>query len=264
MKVASSRRRSCLLLQLAWGDGRLRGGRVACTFNLEVTDDMKFAKRRFLCLMLVSLCLACYARAQSRAPQADVKTFVTEYVAAFDAKDAARLQALYESKSRACIAAEDKEFYDFSLAVMWQDTIPPKYTFTVSAVNENNLKAIETFGWFPLKPTHELHIDYQQGDDSGTVIVYLVRENGRWLADQPCATEQTVKQFRDGAPARKAAEAHYKALARAIREPLRSQLVALLREHKTGDAIERYKKASGTDGQTAMLVIDQLALEARH
>ena len=233
-------------------------------FTRGTTNDMNFVKRGSRCLILVSLCTACCARAQSQASQADSKAFVTEYVAAFDAKDAARLQALYDSKSRACITAEDKEFYDAALAAMWRNPIPEKYTFTVSAVNENNLKAIETFGRFPLKPARELHIDYQQGDDSGTVVVYLVQENGRWLADQPCPSEQTLKKFRDEAPARKEREAHYKSLAAAIQEPLRSQLIALLREHKTGEAIDRYKGATGQDVQTAMFVINQLALEPRH
>jgi hypothetical protein len=233
-------------------------------FSVGMTNDKKFVKRRSLCLILLSLSTACYAHAQSQVSQAEIKPFVTEYIAAYNAKDAARLQALYDSKSRACITAEDKDFYDASLAAMWREPIPAKYTSTISAVDENNLKGIESFGHFPLKPTRELHIDYQQGDDAGTVVVYLVQENGRWRADQPCPTEQTVKRFRDEAPARKEREAHYRLLVGTIQEPLRSQLIALLRDHKTGEAIDRYKAASGQDTQTAMLVINQLSLEPRH
>ncbi len=219
---------------------------------------MKFVTCRSLCLILVSLCTACYALAQSQPSQAEAKAFVTEYVAAYDAQDAARLQALYDSKSQTCLAAEDKDFRDAELAATWRTSIPAKYTFTVSAVNENNLRAIETFGRFPLKPARELHIDYQQGDDLGTVVVYLVQENGRWRAEQPCPTEQMLKQFRDNAPAMKEREAHYKSLAGAIQEPLRSQLLALLREHETAKAIDRYKEVSGQDTKTAMFVIDSL------
>lgn len=231
-----------------------------------ITDVMKKVRRRsgWLILILVSLCTAWFTSAQSQVSQSDAKAFVREYVAAYNAKDAARLQALYDSKSRACIAAEDRDFYDFTLAVMWREQIPANYTFTVSVVDENNLKAIETDGRFPVKPALELHIDYQQGDDSGTVVVYLVRENGRWAADQPCPTEQALKQFRNDAPERKEREARYKSIAGTIQEPLRSQLIALLREHKTGEAIRRYKEASGQDYQTAMFVIGQLALEPRH
>lgn len=209
--------------------------------------------------MLVSLCAAGYARAQSQGAEAAVKVFVRSYVAAFNGKDANRLLGLYSSGSRACITAEDKAFYDASLAAMWQRPIPANYTFSVSAVNEKNLKVIESFGRFPQKPKRELHIDYQQGEDSGTVVQYLVRENGRWVADQPCPTQETLKRFREEAPARKKLEAHYQMLAAAIREPLRGELMALLREHKTGEAIDRYKQASGKDYRTAMFVIHELA-----
>jgi hypothetical protein len=225
---------------------------------------MRFVKCRSLCLILISLCAACCARAQAQVSQAEAKAFVTEYVAAYDSKDAARLQALYDFKSRACFTGEGKDFYDGALAVMWRNPIPANYTFTVSAINEINMKAIESFGRFALKPTRELHIDYQQGDDVGSVVVYLAHQNGRWRADQPCPSEQSLKQFRDEAPARKEREAHFKSLADAIQEPVRSQLIALLREHKTAAAIDRYKEASGQDSQTAMLVINQLALEPKH
>ena len=191
------RRRACLWLHLTCDEVRLRGVGSACTLFLWRLTIMKFVKRRSLWLILISLCAACYARAQTQVSQADAKAFVTQYVAAYNSKDAARLQGLYDSKSRACFTGEGKDFYDCALAAMWRDPIPAKYTFKVSALNEINMKAMESFGRFALKPTRELHIDYQQGDDLGSVIVYLVQENGRWRADQPCASEQSLKEFRD-------------------------------------------------------------------
>ena len=217
-------------------------------------------KRSDVCLILVGLCTACYVRAQSQPSQADAKAFVTAYVAAFNGKNMARLQALYDSRSRACLTGKDKDFYEALQANAWEDPVPANYTFTVSGINEINLKAIESMGRFALKPAYELHINYQQGNDLGSVDVYLVQENGRWFADQPCATEQTLKQFRDDAPARKEREAHYKSVADAIQEPLRSQLIALLRKHETATAIDQYKKASDQDYREAMQVIHQLKL----
>ena len=46
-----------------------------------------------------------------------------------------------------------------------------------------------------------------------------------------------------------------------IPEALRSQLIALLREHKTSEATRRYKEASGQDYGTSILVIHVLAHE---
>jgi hypothetical protein len=80
---------------------------------------------------------------------------VAQYVAAINAKDAARLRALYSSQSQACIATEDKDFYNATLEGLWQEPIQVNHTVTISAVNENNFKAVETLGHFPAKPTRE-------------------------------------------------------------------------------------------------------------
>jgi hypothetical protein len=214
---------------------------------------MRFRLPRALFTLSLGLALIPVAHSQGALPP-DVKNFATQYIAAINAKDEARLTALYSSQSRACIAAEDRDFYKMALDTMWHEPIPSNATITVSAVNEGNLKAIESFGAFPAKPTRELHIDYQVGNDGGLVIVYLVTENGHWAADQPCPTAESVKQFHAG----DAARAHYKQMAQEIQEPLRAQLIAFLRQHDTASAIDRYHAASGQDKNTSMLVIDAL------
>jgi len=145
-----------------------------------------------------------------------------------------------------------------------RDSIPANYTLSVMAPNEGNLKALESMGerW-PLKPTQEIHIDYQQGDDSGSVVVWLVRENGRWLGDFPCVTDAAIKEFRDNAAKNKELLAKYKAMADGIKEPLRSELLAMLRAHETGRATDRYHAATGHDERTSMLVMNALKDETR-
>ena len=91
---------------------------------------------------------------------------------------------------------------------------------------------------------NELHIDYQQGEESGTVIIWLARENGRWVGDFLCATEKALKQYRDDAPQRKQLEARYKALADGIQQPLRGELIAMHRDHKRSSALARYREAA--------------------
>jgi hypothetical protein len=227
------------------------------------TDRMKMTSYGAACLVLMGLCGSRDAPAQSQATPPDVKMFVTQYVAAFNAKDMARLQALYHPRSLACITSENRSFYEDEITAEWRDPIPKDYTLSVSPVNENNLKAIEQFGKFPVRPDQELQINYQLGDRGGMVAIYLVRDNGRLFEDYPCATDQTIKQYRDDAPARAQRAAHYKALTGANPEPLRSQVMALLREHKTSEATTRYKEASGQDYGTSMHVIDVLAHEAQ-
>jgi hypothetical protein len=93
--------------------------------------------------------------------------------------------------------------------------------------------------------------------------VYLIYENGRWFYDYPCATDEAIKQYRENATANETALAHYKALASANKEPLRSELLNLLRAHKTGTATDRYHQATGQDYKTAMCVLNALKTGAR-
>lgn len=214
-------------------------------------------------LCLLSCLLVSCAHTQAQGVSGDVKNFVTQYVAAFNAKDMRQLNALLHPKSLACVTPENKNYYDEAMAVHLRDPIPANYTFTVSPVNQSNMKSMESMWRFPVPPTGQLQIEYQQGEDSGIVLVYLVQENGRWLQDDPCATEQTLKEFREDAAARKQRIAEHKAMAAAIKEPLRSELIGLLREHNTSTATKRYQEATGKDYETSMFVIYELESEAR-
>jgi len=193
----------------------------------------------------------------------DMKNFVTQFVAAKNAKDIARQRLFLYPKSLACVTPENKDYYD-AMASHIGDPIPPNYKFSVMPVNEGNLKALESMGQrWTVKPSQELHIDYQQGDDVGGYVVYLIHENGRWFYDYPCATDAAIKEYRDNSAANEAALAHYKSLASEIKEPLRSELLDLLRAHKTGTATDRYHELTGQDYKTSMYVINALKEETR-
>jgi hypothetical protein len=204
------------------------------------------------------------ARAQSaQGVPGEVKNFVTQYVAATNARDIVRLRLFLYPKSLACITPENKDYYD-AMASQIAEPIPPNYTFSLRPVHEGNLKALESMGQrWTVKPAQELHIDYQQGDDVGGHIVYMVQENGRWFYDLPCATDAAIKEYRDNAAANEAALARYTAIASEIKEPLRSELLGLLRAHKTATATDRYHEATGQDYKTSMYVMNALKTEAR-
>ena len=204
------------------------------------------------------------ARAQSaQGIPGDVKNFVTQYVAATNARDIVRLRLFLYPKSLACITPENKDYYD-EMASHIAEPIPPNYTYSLLPVHEGNLKALESMGQhWTVKPAQELHIDYQQGDDVGGYIVYMIHENGRWFYDLPCATDAAIKEYRDNAAANEAALARYRAIASEIKDPLRSELLGLLRAHKTATATDRYHEATGQDYKTSMYVMNALKTEAR-
>jgi hypothetical protein len=234
-----------------------------------MTLAARAAVRASLLVLFMFITSHVFAQNQPAMPQGQavppgIRVFASQYVMAFNSKDPRQLLALQHPTSLACITPENKDYYDGALAMQMRDSVPANYTVSVMTPNEGNLKALESMGMrWPLKPEQEVHIDYQEGEDATGIVVYLVRQNGRWFGDFPCATDATIKQFRDGAAERQAAAARYKAIADGIKEPLRSELIGLLRAHETGRATERYRNTSGQDGRTSMLVMDALRDEIR-
>jgi hypothetical protein len=214
-------------------------------------------------LLVASMFLSSCAHSQAQGIRGDIKEFVAQYVAALNAKDTVRLNSFLHPKSIACVTKDTKPYYDEGMAIHLRDPIPANYTYTLSPLDTKAPQPLEGYAQFPVRPSHQLQIEYDEGEDHGVVLVWLVQEKDRWLQDDPCATEQVLKQFRDDEPARKERVAKHKALVAAIQEPLRSELLALLREHKTVTATKRYQEASGENYETSMFVIYELTPEAR-
>ncbi|MGC2618923.1 MAG: hypothetical protein WA414_07760 [Acidobacteriaceae bacterium] len=212
-------------------------------------------------IRFAALTLAVTLSAHAQDPPPDVQAFAAQYVAAYNAKDLSRVESLYIPQSRACITPANRDVYDAMMSQQMRDRIPPHYMLSLVPVNEGNLKALSSLGYFAVNPERELHIDYEYAgtSDGGTIVLWLVRQNGRWMADFPCMTEQGIKDFRDNA----AEQDRYKAIAAAIKDPLRSELIQMVRAHKTGEAAARYQQVKGGTMQTAMLVINALQDDAQ-
>lgn len=219
---------------------------------------MKYSSHRAVCCILLAIAFASCANAQSEVVPAEVRAFAARYVAAVNAKDATRIRAMYNAKSLACITPQNLDYYDAGMPVLARDHVPADYRISMLPVNEDNLKALADTETFPVKPLKELHIYYQQGEEYGTVVLWLIQENGHWVGDFPCATEAALKQYHDEAPQRKELLAHYKALADGIQQPLRGELITLLSDHKRSSALTRYREASGQDYKTSIFVLNDL------
>lgn len=217
---------------------------------------MKTAILPALWAVVLTLATLFSASAQDTSVPPDVKEFASQYVAAFNSKDVSRLLALNLPQSQACITPANKDVYDELLNLEMRDPIPPNYMLSLMPVNEGNWKALAAEESFPVKPERELHIDYQypQTSDGGQEVLWLVHQNGRWVGDFPCMTAHEIQDYRDDSASRE----HYKAIAAAIKEPLRSQLLAMLRAHQTGEAETQYQKATGSDMRTSVLVMNAL------
>ena len=220
-------------------------------------------KLSLLLPILVSLLTCSCSHTKAQGIRGDIKDLAAQYVAAVNAKDVERLNSFLHPLSLACMTPDTKDYDDRALATRIRDSIPTTYEFKTTPVDEKEIKSIESYARFPVRPALRLQIDFGEGEDHGTLLLWLLQEKGRWYQVEPCLTEQTLKEFRDDEPARKARVAKTLALVAEIKEPLRSELKTMIRDHKTVTATKRYQEASGQDYETCMMVIYELTPEAR-
>ncbi len=117
---------------------------------------------------------------------------------------------------------------------------------------------------FPVRPSHQIEIKYSLGENNGIIVLAVVGEAGRWYEVEPCVTRETLKNYRDGEASRRANAEKVRALVAAIKEPLRSELKALIREQKYQTARARFEQATGqAPGINGMLVIRELKTEVK-
>lgn len=188
-----------------------------------------------------------------------IDAFVKSYVASINSRDVAANRSLWQTKSLACVNSDSSQFYDRAFKVSSRHGIPTDYKFTAKTIGPDEKLGFEGYAIFPVRPTQEVQIDYTRGqENSGTVILWLVQESKGWAEVFPCATSETLQNFKAQLAEIRANEEKTKALVDAIQDPLRSELIALLKQGKSSTAATHYAEAAKQDRTTVMFVIDEM------
>ena len=112
---------------------------------------------------------------------------------------------------------------------------------------------------YPLRPSHQLQIDFDTGPYSSTsIVLFIVRDGARWYEVLPCLRPDAIA----GIPAIEAKRAEQarkvESLVAGLNDPLRAEIIALARQGRRIDAINKYRNATGQDLTTAKDVVDLL------
>jgi hypothetical protein len=218
---------------------------------------------RWLVVTGLALLPAASAGAQGREVpiEAGHRIFVAEYVAAVNARDAERFRRLVHPKSLACVSDANRDFYDAWVARAFRHTLPDTYRLTSVKALPPNTPPIVPPGMAidPVPPTHQIQIDVQTAPYRFVVILLQVtRSAGAWLQVMPCPTAEGLAAFRAAKQKGAARDARVKALAAALADPLRAEILALVKAGKKIDAVKHYQAASGEDLTTAKSVVEAL------
>jgi len=214
----------------------------------------------FVLTLLLAFAVACSSSGAGHVNRpTTIDEFVKAYVASMNAHDLAANRALWHSKSFACMTADSSGFYDRAFKISSRHVIPADYKFTAKPIGPTEKLAFEGYAIYPVRPTQEVQIDYSQGmENSGSVIFWVVQEGKGWAEVFPCVNPETIQKFKNELPEIKAHEEKIKGLVDALQDPLRSELLALLKEGKSSTAATHYAEATKQDHATAMYVIEEM------
>jgi len=205
-------------------------------------------------LFVIAIVVAGSARAD---PAGD---FVARYVAAVNAGSEDGIVALLHPATRACMVEENRDFFDHVLANELRRSIPDDYRLTVMPVADDQTLLMAGMLGYPVRPSHTLQIDFEDGAYSGiTIIRYAFDDGGAWHTVIGCPTPEAVAMFREARVRAEQQAARARELAAQAPADLRTEIEALMTEGKRIAAIKRYAEAAGVGLALARDVVELIA-----
>jgi hypothetical protein len=197
-----------------------------------------------------SLCSA----AEVAAPKDSLAAFVERYARALQERDLDGYKRLVHPRSLACADVDQADYYEYLFhQKQWLTARTARASFKI--VPESHLTGMV----YPVRPTHLLQVNLALGEfKSKTLLVQVAAHEGAWFEVVPCPTPDVLRTLRASAAKERAEVARAEALLSSLRDPLRSELAALLRQGKKVTAIIRYRDVSGEDLSVAKRVIELL------
>ena len=167
--------------------------------------------------------------------------FVARYVAAVNAGSEDGIVALLHPATRACMDEANEEFFDYVLANELKRSIPDAYRLTVTPVADDQTLLMAGLLAYPVRPSHTLQIDFEDGAYSGTTIIrYAIDDGGAWHTVIGCPTPEAVAMFREARVRALEQEARARELAAQVSPTLRAEIETLMAEGQRIVAIKRY------------------------
>jgi hypothetical protein len=194
----------------------------------------------------------------------DGAAFVKSLVEAINSKSVAQRKALLHPTSLPCAAGEAAPLFDQILARQMREPVPANPRWSMRALPADQpLMFADTFD-YPVRPTHVLQIDVEQGPTRGrTFLLQVVRDGAAWREVLPCPKPETLVEARAAAQARAKQDERVRDLAAKTAPGLRDTVVKLYEDGQRVDAFNHYARVSGEDLATAKAVVELLAGKPR-
>ena len=196
-------------------------------------------------------------------PSPAQKEFADSLVAALNSKDAARLKALIAPESLTCFDQSRQAYLDGWLRRQFRVPIGNDYKVTVAKLPPDfSTKATRVK--FPIAPTDALIISYDGAGARRTYRRLIAQQDNRWRLILGCPTDATMVNFNKSEQIKaKVAERADKLMPK-VKEPLTSQIRALLAKGDRMGASKLCAEELHTDLLTAREVVERVSGQEGH
>jgi hypothetical protein len=164
------------------------------------------------------------------------QAFARKVADAMSSKDFAAMKLLFSPSTLKCIGKHE-DFLQDRINRQLALPISKKFKLTVTKLPPNILNASK-YATYPMPPTHLMGMDFNAGDNHDTVNLPIGQEDGHWYEAQPCPTEAGMVRFAKLQQMRAMARERAKAAVGQVKDPVKSQLLALIGKH---DSINAWK-----------------------
>ena len=143
------------------------------------------------------------------------------------------------------------------MAGQFRYTIPADYRSRVDPIPADRPLQVADGVTFPLRPTHQVQLDWQTGPQQGVTFVALVAytESG-WREVWPCISPDKVPSMQAAKEARRQQGVRVQSLAANMPQALRTEVMRLIAEGKKIDAIKLYQGTTKEDLSTSKAVVE--------
>ena len=156
-------------------------------------------------------------------------------VDAMYSKDFAALKALFAPSTLKCIG-KNQDFLIDRMKRQFALPISKKYKLTITKLPPG-MMAPNKYSTYPMLPTHLMGMEFTDQDgDIATVNLTIGQEDGKWYEAQPCPTEAGMERFAKLVQMRQQRHARAEAAISQVKDPVKSQLLALISKHDTVNA----------------------------
>jgi hypothetical protein len=193
------------------------------------------------------------------------RKFAESYLAAVTGSDIESYKVLLHPATRACMNKDNADYFKtiFDRRVGKTATKP---VLSVEKLPEKfeMIDAMSARGWkYDVRPTHAFHIDLvSTGPKQSAIAVFSALDAGVWYEVLPCPNGKALIDMRQAKLRDEAEWARARSLAASLRNPLRAEVLAFLKQDRPVSAAKKYSEGAHVNLTLASRVIDVLGKDS--